>query len=78
MGQIKIGIVQRSGRAYEFINDIDVTAEELVRVCRKIRDIVPRFYSIEFVENLRPGITRMERRDLCGAGTEILSVGSDE
>ena len=75
--KVMIGTLQKSGRAYSSIQDIDPTTEELVEAYRKIKELDPDFDHIDFVEGLRPGVARNEKRDLCGAGSTMLSVGAD-
>lgn len=77
VGTIGLGILQRSGRAYNAVKDIEPTTDELIRAYRTIRALDPDFTCIEFEESLKTGINRMEKIDLCSAGCEILSVGAD-
>ncbi|MBU7018863.1 MAG: radical SAM protein [Theionarchaea archaeon] len=77
IGKVVFGTLQRSGRAYEFVKDIDPTTDELIEAYRKMRELDPDFTYIDFVESLKPGVTRGEKVDLCGAGADTLSVGAD-
>ena len=77
IGPVVVGTLQRSGRAYRSIQDIDPTTDELIKTYRKIIGLDPDLDFITFDESLGPAVTRSERIDLCGAGTSILSVGAD-
>ena len=77
LGPVTLGTLQMSGRAYDSLKDIDVNADELVKTYRKIKELDPHFECIKFNENMRPGITRGTKLDLCGAGTAVLSIGAD-
>lgn len=77
LGTVTLGTLQRSGRAYASVKDIDPTIDELIGAYRKIKEIDPDFEYIHFSESLKPGINRMERIDLCGAGSATLSIGAD-
>ena len=77
LGPVTVGTLQMSGRAYESLKDIDLTTDELVQTYRKIKELDPDFTYINFNESLRPGVNRLTRLDLCGAGAQMLSVGAD-
>ncbi len=77
IGTVAFGTLQRSGRAYESMKDIDPTTDELIETYREIKELDPDFNYIGFVESLRPAVTRGEKIDLCGAGAGMLSVGAD-
>ena len=77
IGKVLFGTLQRSGRAYEFVKDIDPETDELIKAYRQMRELDPDFTYIDFVESLKPGVTRGEKVDLCGAGADTLSIGAD-
>ena len=74
---IGFGILQKSGRAYNRIKDMEPTPQDLIRAFRRIREIDPDLEYLRFEESLKPGVTRLEKIDLCSAGTEILSIAPD-
>lgn len=74
---VSLGTLQRSGRAYESIKDIDPSIDELIATYRKIRKLDPDLSRIHFSEELRPAVIRLERQNLCGAGSAMLSIGAD-
>jgi len=76
IGAVKLGTLQRSGRAYESIKDLDPDTEELIETYRRIRRLDPDFTYVQLSESLKPSITR-QRMDLCSAGSGTLSVGAD-
>jgi radical SAM protein with 4Fe4S-binding SPASM domain len=77
IGKVVFGTLQRSGRAYDFMKDIDPTTHELIGTYRRMRELDPDFTYIEFVESLKPAVTRGEKVDLCTAGANMLSIGAD-
>lgn len=74
---VPVNTLKRGGRALECVDDIDVTTDELIKTYRRIRELDPDSHYIIFDESLRPGINRMEKRDLCVAGCRILSVDAE-
>jgi radical SAM protein with 4Fe4S-binding SPASM domain len=74
---VSLGTLQRSGRAYEAVKDIDPSTDELIAVYREIRVLDPDLSLIHFAEGLTPAVSRLEKYDLCGAGSAMLSVGAD-
>ena len=77
IGKVAFGTLQRSGRAYESMKDIDPTTDELIKTYRKIKELDPDFNYIGFVESLKPAVTRGNKIDLCDAGAGMLSIGAD-
>ena len=77
IGPVAVGTLQRSGRAYQSLHNIDPSTDELIKAYRKIRELDPDSNFIIFDESLKPAVTRNEKIDLCGAGSSILSVGAD-
>lgn len=77
IGKVTVGTLQRSGRAYESVKEIDPTTDELIETYRRIKKIDPDSEYIGFVETLKPAVSRGEKIDLCGAGASMLSIGAD-
>lgn len=73
LGPVTLGTLQKSQRAYNLVKDLDVTAEELMRAYRRMRELDPAGKYVRFEQV--PGIQM--RRELCSAGTGMLSVGAD-
>ena len=74
---VSFELLKMGGRSLDSLEDINPTTDELIQTYRQIKELDPDSSYIGFDESLKPGVTRMVKRDLCSAGHRMLSVGAD-
>jgi len=74
---VSFELLKMGGRSLDSLENINLTTDELIQTYRQIKEFDPDSSYIGFDESLKPGVTRMVKRDLCSAGHQMLSVGAD-